>query len=365
MKDTKSELSFNTFCGLHYTSDSDVNKFSDNLDSFKNKSFILNTYVNYFTNICCSMFKIKGLPKEIDEQFVIRTLINRGSIAFFKTTINKRIRDNRTGEYKDEKIAYPLMAQPFRTNKRFNSYGKPTSITLYVEPNCSSEFDNITLDNPDEFEIVKLNPMATSLYPTIWYFCNKIVEVQRAIDVNVYNNQTPLVIECTKEQEKTATELIKKWANQVKHLILNKSSGARAEDLFRSQDISAQWKADKMTEVMQYYKSEFFTMLGVNHIPYEKKANMLKDEVGSNSHILALTIDSMLDTLNECAKLVNEKFDTEIHFEYTIDDIVRTSRISKAESKETAGVITEDERKKEEIEEAVFKEKIESGDLDE
>ena len=104
MKDTRSELSFNTFCGLHYTSDSDVNKFSDNLDSFKNKSFILNTYVNYFTNICCAMFKIKGLPKEIDEQFVIRTLINRGSIAFFKTTINKRIRDNRTGEYKDEKI---------------------------------------------------------------------------------------------------------------------------------------------------------------------------------------------------------------------------------------------------------------------
>ena len=116
---------------------------------------------------------------------------------------------------------------------------------------------------------------------------------------------------------------------------------------------------------MQYYKSEFFTMLGVNHIPYEKKANMLKDEVGSNSHILALTIDSMLDTLNECAKLVNEKFNTEIHFEYTVDDIVRTSRISKAESKETAGLITEDERKKEEIEEAVFKEKIESGDLDE
>ena len=149
------------------------------------------------------------------------------------------------------------------------------------------------------------------------------------------------------------------------HLILNKSSGARAEDLFRSQDISAQWKADKMTEVMQYYKSEFFTMLGVNHTPYEKKANMLKDEVGSNSHILALTIDSMLDTLNECAKLVNEKFNTEIHFEYTIDDIVRTSRISKAESKKMAGLITEDERKKEEIEEAAFKEKIESSDLDE
>ena len=189
--------------------------------------------------------------------------------------------------------------------------------------------------------------------------------MQRAIDINVYNNQTPLVIECTKEQEKTATELIKKWANQVKHLILNKSSGARAEDLFRSQDISAQWKADKMTEVMQYYKSEFFTMLGVNHIPYEKKANMLKDEVGSNSHILALTIDSMLDTLNECAKLVNEKFNTEIHFEYTISDIIKTGKISKAESKETAGLITEDARKKEQVEEAVLQNKIESGELNE
>ena len=31
MKDTKSELSFNTFCGLHYTSDSDVNKIWGNI----------------------------------------------------------------------------------------------------------------------------------------------------------------------------------------------------------------------------------------------------------------------------------------------------------------------------------------------
>lgn len=359
---TTNELSFNTFCGLHYTSDSDINKYGDNLDSFKNKSFILNTYINYFTNLCCSMFKVKNLPKDIDEQFVIRTLINTGSIAFFKTTVNEPIRNEHTGKKETIKVAYPLMAQPFRTDQKFNVYGKPTSITLYNAPNCSSVFNNIKLDNVNDFEIVKLNPMATSLYPTIWYFCNKIVEVQRAIDVNIFNNQTPLVFECTKDQEKTVTEIIKKWTNQVKHLILNKSTGSRAEDLFRSQDISGEWKADKMTDVMQYYKAEFFTMLGINHTPYEKRANMVRDEVRSNSHILRLTVDSMLDTMNECAKLVNEKFGVNIYFEYTIDSIYDTDNISTAESKETAGIIDEEQSINEQLEEAEIKSVLKGGE---
>lgn len=355
---TTDELSFNTFCGLHYTSDSDIIKYGDNLDSFKNKSYILNTYINYFTNLCCAMFKIKGLPNDIDEQFVIRTLINTGSIAFFKTTINKKVRNEHTGQLEDKSIPYPLMAQPFRTDKKFNVYGKPTSITLYSAPNCAEEFNNVKLTNPEEFEIVKLNPQATSLYPTIYYFCNKIVEVQRAIDINIYNNQTPLVVECTKEQEKTVSEIVRKWSNQVKHLILNKSTGARAEDLFKSQDISASWKADKMTDVMQYYKAEFFTMLGINHTPYEKRANMVRDEVRSNSHILRLTVQSMLDTLNECISIVNKKFNTEMYFEYALDSIYDNDDISSAESKYQAGLITEKEMTEEKLIEKEIKESI-------
>lgn len=340
---------FHPFCGLHYTSESDMLRYSDGLDSFEQKSFTLNIYINYFTNLCCGMFKLKNYPKDIDEQFVIRTLINQGSIAFFQTTV-----DN---------VAYPLLTQPFITNKKYNMYGKPTSITLMPAPNCAETFSGVQINDPDEFEIVNLNPMGTSLYPTIYYFCNKIVETQRSIDVNVYNNQTPLIFECNKEQETTFMNIIRKWSNQVKHIVLNKSAGARAEDLFKVHNVGVEWKADKMTDVMQYYKSEFFTMLGINHTPYEKRANMVKDEVRSNGHILQLTIDSMLDTMNECLKKVNEKFGTEMYMVYTIDSVYEDKTMFKTDSKINAGVVTEEEGADLKIEEAKLKEAVEEGTL--
>lgn len=358
-KNNNEILEFQPFCGLHYTSESDLIKYSDNLDAFENKSFILNTYVNYFTNLCCSMFKVKGLPKDIDEQFVIRTLINKGHIAFFKTTLDETIKDEK-GIKKTNKVEYPLMAQPFITTGRYNIYGKPTQIRLQSAPNCDTTFNGKTL-NPDEFEIVMLNPMSVSLYPTIYYFCNKIVEVQRAIDVNIYSNQTPLIFEATQEQKTTVEQAIKKWARQVKHIILNKSTGARAEDLFKVHNTNVDWKADKMTDVMQYYKAEFYTMLGINHTPYEKRANMVRDEVRSNSHILRLTVDSMLDTMNECARRVNDKFGTEITFVYTLDSIYDTDIISEAESEVTSGTLTENEAIEKELKEAKLKSLIADG----
>lgn len=341
------------FCGLHYTSDQDIMNKSDVFESFKDRQFILFNYVNYFLNLSCSMFKVHNLPENIDESFVIRNLIKRGSIAFFKAPESESINDI---------SSIPLNAQPFRTNKRFNMYGKPTSIILLSDVNCDSVYKDKQLNDDKLYEIVRLNPQALGLYPTIFYFCNKIVETQRAIDVNVFNNQTPIVVEGTPNQVATINEFELKWSEQRRFIVLDKTTGTRREDLFNAQDISATWKADKMTDVMQYYKAEFFTMLGINHTPYEKRANMVRDEVRSNSHILRLTVDSMLDELNTCAKLVNKKFGTDIYFEYTLDSIYDNDIISTAESKETAGIISHEESIDEQLEEAEIKEALKVND---
>lgn len=333
---------FEPFCGLHYTSQSDIEKFSEGFDKFTDSSFILYNYINYFTNLVLGMIKAHNLPNNIDEPFVIRTLIQRGSIAFFK--------DGKTG----------FEMQPFTTTGNFNYYGIPTKIILTKSANCGDHFAGTELKDK-EFEIIKLNPQATSLYPIIYYFCNKITEVQRAIDVNVYANQTPLIFECTPEQQATITNIIKKWYQQVKNIIINKKAGWRTEDGVRVVETGVQWKAQQMTDVIQYYKAEFFTFLGINHIPYEKRANMIKDEVLSNSHILKLTISSMIDTLNECAKKVNDKFGTEIYFSYVLDNVYSEEFTSESDDKFNAGVITEEENEQEKIDEAEMKDKLNGG----
>lgn len=342
---------FEPFCGLHFINSTDSLKQASFYDSVEDKSFIFNIYFNYFVNITASLLKLKNCPKTIDDDFVIRTLIKYGSCAFFK--LPKSDRDKLTNKALNTNIDITdtLLAQPFMTNSQYNLYGYPTSITLQSGVNCASTLTGITINDNDLFEVVKLNPQASSLTQVIYYFVNKITEVQRAIDVNVFNNQTPLVIEAVTEQKSTLEELMKKWSNQLKYIILNKKN-VRKEDFFNSQDIGAEWKAGHMIEAMLYYKSEFYTMIGINHTPYEKKANLVKDEVRSNSHILRITIDSMLDTLNTDIKKVNEKFGTDMHFEYALDSIYDTAIPSDAESKLKAGIITEEERVVEEIENA-------------
>ena len=46
-----STVKFEPFCGLHYTNYTNQKKYADNLDSIEDNSFILNTYINYFTKI--------------------------------------------------------------------------------------------------------------------------------------------------------------------------------------------------------------------------------------------------------------------------------------------------------------------------
>ena len=340
MSDEKN-YNFEPFCGLHYTSESDIEKYSTSFDSFVNKSFILTTYINYFTNIVLGMFKVHNLPDNIDEQFVIRNLVRYGSVALFKT------------------VTKGLEIQPFATKGLYNIYGIPTKISIKSAPNCSTEYNGLQIDNSNDFEIIKLNPQATSLYSVIYYFCDKITEVQRAIDVNVNTNQTPLIFEAEPEQKTTIEKVINKLSQQVKTIILNKKAGWRPDEGLKTVEVGAQWKASQMVEVLQYYKSEFFTFLGINHIPYEKKANMIKDEVMSNSHILRLTIDSMLDSLNECAKKANKKFGTKIYFSYSVENVYSEEFSSEADSKLVADIISKNEAEKEKLKEAEFRNKIE------
>jgi hypothetical protein len=349
---------FEPFCGLHYTTPQDSLKFADSYDSIEDKSFIFNIYYNYFINIVNSLIKLKNAPETIDDDFVIKTLIRRGSVAFFK--LPQDIIATKKNNSKLD-VADVLFAQPFNVEYLYSIYGRPTRIILQSAPNCDQYFNGIVLDNTKDFEVVKLNPLATSLNAVVYYFVNKLTEVQRAIDVNVFNNQTPLVIEAVEEQKKTIETLMRKWTQQLKYIVLNKKN-ARKEDLLQATDIGAEWKASHMVEAMLYYKSEFYTMIGVNHTPYEKKANLVKDEVRSNSHILRLTIDSMLDTLNTDIKLVNDKFGTDMYFEYALDSIYDTSIPSEVESEYKAGIITEEERVVQEIENAKLKTIIREGE---
>lgn len=301
------------FGSLLYTSDTDKIKGSENLDSIYDKSKIRMTYSDYFSNLCKSLFLFGGLKETMRNSFINSLLIDYGSFAFVDD---------------DE---YGIIATPYSTCKLFDLNGYPTQIQAISPPYCDTAITGRIYDS-DKFVIVKLNPQGVPLRPTIMYFCDKITENQRAIDVNVFACQTPVIYEASEGNEKTVSKLINDMKKMVKAIVLKRDRGARADDLIKVTP-TPEFKGDKFIQNIQYYEGELYNFCGFKHTPFEKRERLLAAEVTSNEEILNITKAMMLRSIQEGINETNKKFGTEFTVEYTLTN--RTSNFDVIPQRET------------------------------
>lgn len=300
------------FGGLKYTSDSDNNKGSNNIESFFDKTGILITYAGFFSNLCKSLFLFSNLKEHMRSDYINSLLIDYGHFAF--------VRDEELG----------LIPTPYNEMKMFDLNGNPTKIQAISPPNVDNKL-NGKIFTSEDFSIVKLNPQGLPLRPTIMYFCNKITENQRAIDQNVYSCQTPTIFEIEEGQEKTATELENKLAKMVRNIVLRKDKRATA-DIIKVHP-TPDFKGDKFITNIQYYEGELYNFCGFKHTPFEKRERLLAAEVTSNDEILNTTKAMMFRSIQQGIKETNDKFGVDFKVEYVLTN--RTSNFDVVFQRET------------------------------
>ena len=286
------------FGSLLYTSDNDKIKGSENLETLYDKSKIRLTYSDFFANLTKSLFLFGSLKDTMRSSFLNSLLIDYGSFAFVDD---------------DE---YGIVATPYSTCKLFDLNGYPTQIQAIAPPNCDTTLEG-RIYNSDKFVIVKLNPQGIPLRSAIMYFCDKIVENQRAIDVNVFACQTPVIYEVSEGNEKTVSKLITDMKKMVKAIVLKRDRGARADDLIKTTP-TPDFKGDKFITNIQYYEGELYNFCGFKHTPFEKRERLLAAEVTSNDEILNTTKAMMYRTVQEGINETNKKFGTDFTVEYTL-----------------------------------------------
>lgn len=302
----------NIFGALNYTSDNDKDKGSNNLEAFFDKTKIMVTYTNFFSNLCKSLFLFSNLKEHMRSDFLNSLLIDYGHFAFVK----------------DEELG--LIPTPYKELDFFDLNGNPTKIQCISPPNVDQRLNGKTIDS-ENFTIVKLNPQGTPLRYSIMYFCDKIAENQRAIDQNVYSCQTPTIFEIEEGQEKTVTELQSKLAKMVRNIVLKKDKRATS-DMIKVHN-TPDFKGDKFITNIQYYEGELYNFCGFKHTPFEKRERLLAAEVTSNDEILNTTKAMMFRSIQQGIKETNEKFDVDFKVEYVLTN--RTSNFDVVFQRET------------------------------
>lgn len=283
---------------------------SGDVQAYASKLTAFYIYFNYFSNIAMSLinYECDNIPSE----YIERALFQDGKIAFFNSAL---------AGGKNE-----VVASTFVDECKYNHYGELKQIKLIDSlPNTNSDNLINSIDGSiTDFAVVFCNKTKIPLMQVVYYFCQKITELQQAVNQNTLNNSLPIAVECTNEQLLALNNIVKNISNQNRFIYFKKEHNVRPEELFKSLDLNVEFKATQMIEVLQYYKAEFFTMLGINSTPFEKKERLLTDEVNSNNQILKLTLDSYFQTQKRDFEKVNKKFGTnyKINLNTSINDVV-------------------------------------------
>ncbi|MBR3199498.1 MAG: hypothetical protein IKG27_05745 [Bacilli bacterium] len=275
------------------------------------------TFSHYY-NIICSLIKFNNLPGKYAKNLIMRILVQYGSCAICK---------------KDDEF---YIAPFFNKNAKFNESGEPVSIQLqeYTLFNLgrlsilNKQNEPLIFSNTPEkkeFCIIDSTPSNLPLFYVIYYYSLKLVDVQSAIDNNIFAMQQPIIYRGIAEHKMDLQQLYEKFINKVRAFFILKRQGV-SENEIEVLDLKVKNYIETFENHKDYVKKEFFEFFGINAVPYEKKERMLVDEVNSNNMLLELVQAAYFNTIKNSIEKCNETLGTDIKIEFNINGFLGSNK---------------------------------------
>ena len=209
-------------------------------------------YYNRLTELSTVMFEWKNLPETIDPRFLELTLFAKGMCVFFK----------------DEELGY--LALPVAINGNWNVYNIPKNRRAYA---TNGYQNNLTDKNS---VIIFNNYTHTNSMLDVEMFSRRLYNMDRAIDININAQKTPVMIQCTEQQRLTMLNLYQKYEGNEPFIF-----GDSNLDLagFKVLNTNAPFVADKIRQEKIQTWNEALTYLGISNTNIVKKERLVSDEV--------------------------------------------------------------------------------------
>lgn len=209
-------------------------------------------YYNRLTELSTVMFEWKNLPETIDPRFLELTLFAKGMCVFFK----------------DDELGY--LALPVAINGTWNVYNIPKGRRAYATNGYQNNLDE------SNSVIIFNNYTHTNSMLDVEMFSRRLYNMDRAIDININAQKTPVLIQCTEQQRLTMVNLYQKYEGNEPFIF-----GDSNLDLtgFKVLKTDAPFVADKIRQEKTQTWNEALTYLGISNTNVTKKERLISDEV--------------------------------------------------------------------------------------
>ena len=259
------------------------------------------TYFDYLRRmrmVALSMFEWK-LPKGMDARYLEKCLYYKGMASMFETP------------------EFGFINTQCYTNGYLNIYGLPSAL------NCNTfnglhwykklftrigETDEVIDKQRKEECVLVLNDwegVPTAF--TIEQFAYRMYLAQRAADVNMSAQRTPVMVVCSDKQRLTMQNLYSQYDGNMPFIFGDKDSNIN-ENSLKALKTDAPFICDKIIDYKKEIWNEFLQFLGVNSISIEKKERLITDEANQNNEVINLYLQSRLATRQKACEEFNELY---------------------------------------------------------
>ena len=263
---------------------------SDFEDAMLLNSQTYTDYLERMKKICLSMFDWVNLPSTMNSRYLEMCLYYKGQAALL---------------YDED---YGFINTQAADSGYINIYGLPTKINCYsYSYNKMRELyvPNTNLPAEEECILVMNNYQRVPTAATICLFAERLTEAQRAADVNIKAQNTPLLLLTDKNQELTLRNMYAQYDGNSPVIFGDRN--VLADKPIDSINTNAELVANDIRTYMEGIWNDFLCFVGINNLS-EKKERLITTEANTNNELVNLNMQSYLIPRKQACKEFNDKF---------------------------------------------------------
>lgn len=270
------------------------------------------TYIDYYNRLqelALNVFEWKNLPPTVDERFLELALYEFGYCLYFNDDIIGNLALTCTIGGRLDVYRIPIYRRAYAQNGYQKQCSTKNSVLIF----------NNYLHTP------------TSL--TIELFARRLYECERAIDVNVKAQKTPVLLTASETQRLTMKNLYMQYDGNEPFIFGDKNMEFEGMNVFKT---DAPFVADKLQQVKHQIWNEALTFCGIENSNQDKKERMVSDEVGSNYGNVEAQRNVMLNARRQAVDKINRMFGTkiEVNFRSNLQTMVNAENVPKIDESE-------------------------------
>ena len=254
----------------------------------KDKDTSVNAYLSRGLAMCQSMFLWSGLPESIPSKEMERLLQENGNC--FVTSVNEAL--------------YALQGSK---GGEPDVYGRPTvytvaNVALHLSRNFDIKNDGVLVENDSN---------GASLVPLLGKYAVLLTDAQISLNTASVLSRITMLISASDDRTKASAEKFLEKILNGDFSIIGESAFLKGVQLQTAQTSNTNY-ITQLIELVQYYRASLCNDLGLNANYNMKRERLNLGEVSMNVDLLLPYVDNMLHERQEAARLINEKYGTEI-----------------------------------------------------